>query len=146
MNDRLPSLDLLLELVEREREKQLAHLDALDNKAGIVLGFAGLLITLAPDVPVAFQLVGVVTGTGSVGLALAAFWPRQFPVLEPSALRRYLRADEAFTRLTVHDTFEDFVNEGSDILHAKGRRLVLALAALSLAATTMALGIVVEAL
>lgn len=58
MNDRLPSLDLLLELVQRERDKQLAHLDALDNKAGIVLGFAGLLITLAPDVPVGFQLVG----------------------------------------------------------------------------------------
>ena len=46
----------------------------------------------------------------------------------------------------VHDTFEDFVNEGSDILHAKGRRLALALAALSLAATTMAMGIVVAAL
>lgn len=100
MNDRLPSLDLLLELVQRERDKQLAHLDALDNKAGIVLGFAGLLITLAPDVP----------------------------------------------RLTVHDTLEDFVNEGSDILQSKGRRLGRALASLSLAATVLALGIVVEAL
>lgn len=146
MSDRLPSLDLLLELVQREREKQLAHLDALDSKAGIVLGFSGLLITLAPDVPVGFQLVGVTAGTGSIGLALAAFWPRRFPVLEPSALRRYLRADDSFTRLTVHDTFEDFVNEGSDILHAKGHRLGLALASLSLAATAMALGIVVEAL
>ena len=146
MSDRLPSLDLLLELVQQERGKQLAHLDALDNKAGIVLGFAGLLITLAPDVSVGFQLVGVGAGTASIAMALAAFWPRRFPVLEPSALRRYLRADDSFTRLTVHDTFEDFVNEGSDILHAKGRRLGLALSALSLAATAMALGIVVEAL
>ncbi len=146
MNEHLPSLGLLLDLVQREREKQLAHLDALDNKAGIVLGFAGLLITLAPDVAVGFQLVGVVAGTGSIALALAAFWPRRFPVLEPSALRRYLRAEEAFTRLTVHDTFEDFVNEGSDILHAKGRRLGFALGSLSLAATAMALGIVMDAL
>lgn len=146
MNERLPSLDLLLELVQREREKQLAHLDALDNKAGIVLGFAGLLITLAPDVAVGFQVVGVLAGAASVGLSLAAFWPRRFPVLEPSALRDYLRADDAFTRLTVHDTLEDFVNEGSEILQAKGRRVRLGLMALALAATGIALGIVVEAL
>lgn len=69
------------------------------GRAGIVLGFAGLLITLAPDVP----------------------------------------------RLTVHDTLEDFVNEGSDILQSKGR-LGRALASLSLAATGLARGIVVEAL
>lgn len=74
MDDRLPSLDLLLALVQRERDKQLAHLDALDDKAGIVLGFAGLLITLAPDVPVAFQLLGVLAGATSIGFALAAFW------------------------------------------------------------------------
>jgi len=67
-------------------------------------------------------------------------------VLEPSALRRYLRAEESFTRLTVHDTLEDFVNEGSDILQSKGRRLGRALGSLSLAATVLALGIVVEAL
>lgn len=146
MTDRLPSLELLLDLVQREREKQLAHLDALDGKAGVVLGFAGLLITLTPAVPVAFRLVGVAAGSASVAFALASFWPRRFPVLEPSALRRYLRAEESFTQLTVHDTFEDFVNEGSDILHAKGQRLGLALSALSLAATTIALGIVVDAL
>ncbi len=72
MNDRLPSLDLLLDLVQQERNKQLAHLDALDNKAGIVLGFAGLLITLAPDVPVGFQLVGVVAGAASIAFALVS--------------------------------------------------------------------------
>lgn len=101
---------------------------------------------MTPDVPLGFQLIGVTSGTASIALALAAFWPRRFPVLEPSALRHYLRAEESFTRLTVHDTFEDFVNEGSDILHAKGRRLGFALGALSLAATAMALGIVVDAL
>ncbi|MDX1511290.1 MAG: hypothetical protein R3249_08085 [Nitriliruptorales bacterium] len=146
MSERLPSLDLLLDLVQRERDKQLAHHDALDNKAGIVLGFAGLLITFAPNVWVGFRIAGVLAAAGSIALALAAFWPRRFPVLQPSALRRYLRAEESFTRLTVHDTFEDFVNEGSDILQAKGRRLGRALALLSLAATVLALGIVVETL
>lgn len=146
MTDRLLSLNLLLDLVQRERDKQLAHLEALDNKAGIALGFAGLLIALAPEVAVGFQLVGVLAGAASIGFALASFWPRQFPVLEPSALRRYLRAEEPFTRLTVHDTLEDFVNETSDILQSKGRRLRSALVSLAAAATALALGIVVEAL
>jgi len=146
MNGGLPSLELLLELVQHERDKQLAHLDALDNKAGIVLGFGGLLIALAPELPVAFQVSGVIAATASSAFALAAFWPRRFPMLEPSALRDYLRAEESFTRLTVHDTFEDFVNEGSDMLHAKGRRVGFALSALVLAATAMALGIVIDAL
>lgn len=41
MADSLPSLALLLDLVRDERSKQIALFDALDNKAGIVLGFAG---------------------------------------------------------------------------------------------------------
>jgi hypothetical protein len=48
----------------------------------------------------------------AAGLALAAFWPRRFHVLE----RAYLRAEDSFTRLTVHDPLEDFVNESSRIL------------------------------
>ena len=84
MVDRLPSLDILLELVQSEREKQLAHFDALDNKAGIVLAFSGLLITLAPDIPIAFRVLGVLAAVVSSALALSAFWPRRFPVLEPS--------------------------------------------------------------
>ena len=58
MVDRLASLDFLLELVQSERDKQLAHFEALDNKAGIVLAFSGLLITLAPDVPMVFRVLG----------------------------------------------------------------------------------------
>lgn len=46
----------------------------------------------------------------------------------------------------MHDTFEDFVNEGSDILQTKGRRLRNALRFLALAATVIAVGIVVDAL
>jgi len=36
MTERLPSLDLLLDLVRAERDQQFAHFDALDAKAGIV--------------------------------------------------------------------------------------------------------------
>jgi hypothetical protein len=40
------SLDLLVDEVRVEREAQLRHFDALDQKAGIVLGFAGVLVVL----------------------------------------------------------------------------------------------------
>jgi hypothetical protein len=146
MVDRLPSLNLLLELVQSERDKQLAHFDALDNKAGIVLAFSGLLITLAPDVSTAFRILGVVAAVVSAALSLSAFWPRRFPVLEPSPLRRYLRAEEGFTRLTVLDTLEDFVNESSVLLREKGRRLGWALRALTVAAAFFAAGIVADAI
>lgn len=146
MADRLPSLDLLVELVQTERDKQLVHFDALDNKAGIVLAFAGLLITLAPDAPATFRILALLAAAGSAGMAVAAFWPRRFPVLEPSPLRAYLRADLGFTKLTVHDTLEEFVNEGSMVLQQKGRRLRVALGALALAAGSLAAGMVIEAL
>jgi hypothetical protein len=42
------SLDVILEEVRVEREAQLQHFDSLDAKAGIVLGFAGALVALAP--------------------------------------------------------------------------------------------------
>jgi hypothetical protein len=41
-----PSLDLLIEINQSERDAQLSHFDSLDTKAGLVLGFAGVLIGL----------------------------------------------------------------------------------------------------
>jgi hypothetical protein len=40
------SLDLLIEINQSERDAQLSHFDSLDTKAGLVLGFAGVLIGL----------------------------------------------------------------------------------------------------
>ena len=41
MAEGLPSLDLVASRVEVQLDHQLRHFDGLDNKAGIVLGFAG---------------------------------------------------------------------------------------------------------
>lgn len=54
-----PSLDLPLELVQVERDKRLGHFDALDGKAGIVLGFSGSLITSASEASTVFRIGGV---------------------------------------------------------------------------------------
>lgn len=138
----MPSMELLLALVQGERDKQILHFDAVDNKAGFALGFAGLLITLAPDVPTVFGVLGVSSAGVAAALALWTFWPRRFPVLEPGPLRTYLRAERAYTQLTVYDTLEEFVNEGSALLQRKGRRLRGALTALVLASASFGVGII----
>jgi hypothetical protein len=95
---------------------------------------------------VVLRVGGVLAAGAAAALALWSFWPRKFPVLEPSPLRTYLRAEATFTQLTVLDTMEDFVNEGSAVLEGKGRRLRSALVALAVAAALFAAGIVVETL
>jgi hypothetical protein len=48
MGELLPSLDLIHASFERERDRDLAHFDALDTKACVVVGFAGMLVTIGP--------------------------------------------------------------------------------------------------
>ena len=47
MAEVLPSLDSVAHEVERGREAQLRHMDAVDTKAGVVLGSAGALVAIA---------------------------------------------------------------------------------------------------
>lgn len=140
MGDRLPSLTLLLDLSQGEREKQLAHFDALDAKAGIVLGFAGVLIALISAIGGVWKLGALIAAFMAAGSSLAAFWPRDYPVLLPNALRSYLTSEEAFTRLTVLDTLGTMIDATSELLRHKARRLRTALASLATAALLYGLG------
>ena len=47
MSQLLPSLELVSDLVLSERAAQLRHVESLDTKAGIVLGFSGAVVALA---------------------------------------------------------------------------------------------------
>lgn len=143
---RLPSLDTLLEIVRDERSKQIGHFDALDNKAGIALGFSGLLITLAPDVPLTILAPALATAATAAVFALLAFWPRPHATLQPTPLRKYLAAGDRFTRLRLYDTIEVLVNSISDDLATKARRLKRSLIALAVAAALLAVGILVSGL
>lgn len=141
MSRGLPSLEIVQQLLGAERDKQLAHFDALDNKAGVILGFAGLLITLAPDVPAVFRVGGIVLAAVAAVAAVAAFWPRRFPVLDPSRLAEYVAAAQGFTRLTVADTLEVMVAEASELVRRKALGLRVALVSLALAAIWPGVGI-----
>lgn len=66
----MSSLEVILEEVRIERAAQLQHFDALDAKAGIVLGFSGAVAALAPS-----RLVVVGIGRLIVVIAaLSAIW------------------------------------------------------------------------
>lgn len=136
----LPSLNLLLQVAMQERDKQLAHFDALDTKAGVLLAFDGVLIVISHGVRLAFQLPGVMLTAASAALALGAFWPRKFPTLDPWILRPFLTYDTERVGLRLHDTVARMVTEGRQVLHTKARNLKLALALLLLAVFTFGAG------
>jgi hypothetical protein len=102
----LPSLSVLNEEAGAEIAAQERRADALDSKAGVVLGFAGVLVGLSID-----KLDGgwghVATGVAGVAalVAAAAVVPRSYPTLALRHLReRYLMAEEEFTRRRLLDT------------------------------------------
>lgn len=137
----MKSLNLLLEITSNERAKQLSHFDALDSKAGLVLGFAGALIALVPEVGgTARALVVWLAGSAAI-TAAAAFWPRRFPSLDCEALRSHMMAESEFTKLTLHDTYLDMIKEASVVLSQKSRLLKAAMALLALAAATLAISL-----
>ena len=112
----MDSLDLLLDCVRQEREAQLAHFDALDSKAGILLGFAGVLITLSPNVSGWPRAIGLPSLALAAVLAAGAFFPRKMPTLDVANLREYLRADEEFTKLRLHDSQLEMIAQGGQEL------------------------------
>jgi hypothetical protein len=131
---RRSSLDLLLEINQLERQAQLSHFDSLDTKAGLVLGFSGVLIALGNDAASFLGIASILVAALAAGWAVAAFWPRGFPSIDPTRLGEYAVSDLAFTQLTVVDTLELMVIETGSLLEMKSRRLKWALTTLSAAA------------
>jgi hypothetical protein len=141
----LPSLELVAAQVARERETMNAHAESLDTKAGVVLGFAGLLVGLGAtaqafvSADLAFQI-----GLGAAVLAALsaafAFLPRKYPVVEVLQLREFLTAPEAETRLTLLDVQIDMVVEAANLVKRKGGHIKFAVALLAIAAALIVAG------
>jgi hypothetical protein len=137
----LPSLDLLYELTLAEHVRQREHFDGLDSKAGLVLGFAGTLIALAPDVGAVGRAAAVWLAASAAVCAAAAFWPRKLPALAVVALREYLQAEPEFTKLTVHDTFQEIIGQGANVVGQKARLVKAGMGFLALGGATLAVAI-----
>lgn len=132
-------MDLVIELSRSERAAQLSHFDSLDTKAGLVLGFAGVLIALGNGSGSLIGLGAIAFAALSATTAVASFWPRRFPSLDPTRLGDYAVSELAFTQLTVLDTFEVMIRQTSRMLEAKSRRLKWALVSLTTGAVMAAI-------
>jgi hypothetical protein len=114
--------------VASERETMNAHAESLDTKAGVVLGFAGVLVGLGAtaQLPVSDELafqIGLGVGVVAALMAAWAFLPRQYPVIEVGALRSLLTAAEEDTKLELLDTQIDMVRQAAALVKRKGRRV-----------------------
>jgi hypothetical protein len=138
------SLQFIAEEVRQERLIQLRHFDALDLKAGIVLGFAGALVALGPIANVLAdigRLVAVVSGL----IAIVAFWPRRYWATNLATLRDvYLGSEPVFTRLRLLDTHIAMSRELVTTLQRKALLLKLAMVGLLVAASFTATALALD--
>ena len=138
----LPSLPEALAAISGERDRQLQHFEGLDTKAGVLLGFDGVLVALARNAAFVPRLIGVLLAAVSAVLAMLTFRPRKFPTLDPLALRRYLAADVQRTRLALYEATTDGIVEASQLLRAKARTLRWSLWALLAAVLTFGVAVI----
>ncbi len=144
MTKALPSLELMSEAVKTQLESQLRHFDGLDAKAGIVLGFSGVLAALASDES-ALRLPSRLVAAIAALVAMWSFLPRRFPVLDLRGFReRYLRANLEFAKLHLLDTMIRMEEQASIVLERKARRLRLAIGLLAIAVVLSSGGTLVK--
>jgi hypothetical protein len=145
----LPSLTLIVQQVATKREAMNGHAESLDTKAGVVLGFAGVLVGLGATAQtivsdrVVFQ-IGLAVAVLSAALAAWAFLPRRYPVLAVYRLRQsYLTAPEDVTKLHLLDTQIEMVKEAADLVKRKGRRVKLSVGSLATSVGLVVAGILI---
>ncbi len=126
-----------------------SHAESLDSKAGVVLGFSGILVGLGATAQmgisdkVVFQ-VGLSVAVVAAVLGAWAFLPRRYPVLEVERLRQSnLTASEAETRLELLDTQIVMVKEAASLVRLKGWRVRAAVVCLAIAAALIVAGTLV---
>jgi hypothetical protein len=135
------SLDVIIEEARIERAAQLKHFDGLDAKAGLVLGFAGAIVALAPSRHLVVDL-GRAAAVAAGLMALWTFLPRKYELTNVFALReKYLAAEPRFTKLALLDAQISMMSATKKLLELKAARLKLAMAMLALGITLLAVGI-----
>ncbi|MBV9660128.1 MAG: hypothetical protein JO337_03115 [Acidimicrobiales bacterium] len=123
-----------------------SHAESLDTKAGVVLGFAGVLVglgaTAQTDISseVTFE-VGLGFAVLAAVLAALSFLPRRYPVLQVARLRENnLTAREEETKLELLDTEIAMVDEAAMMVRTKGGRVQGAVISLAVGASLVVAG------
>lgn len=133
MAERFPSFDIVAEETRLQLDLQHRHFDALDTKAGIVLGFSGVLVALGTRSQTWLTATALVLAVASSLCSGNAFRPRNFPVVEVLELReRYLSAEPKFTSLRLLDSRVEMWHQGTWLLELKAKWLKRSLGTLAL--------------
>jgi hypothetical protein len=142
------SLDVIEEYVRREFDAEERRADAVEGKAGLVLGFSGVLVSLGTGYVWAPLALAARVVAGLAGLvAVLAFAPGAFPTLDVAALHEhYLAAEPDVTRGRVVGALIDAHGRVRATFRGKLARLRLAVRFLGLAVALMVTGSIVEAL
>jgi hypothetical protein len=135
-----------IEIPSAEAQDQLAaersHFEALDTKAGVLLGFSGLLAALTPENPSWWAAGARLTGIASAALALAVFVPRDYPLVDIRRFRNtHVAADPALTRLILLDNHLLALDRAEALSDQKSRRLRASIAMLFIAIMSTTLGL-----
>lgn len=142
----LPSLKILLDQVAAERETMNTHAESLDAKAGVTLGFTGVLVGLGATAQAAittnavFQS-GLVVAVVAAGLAAWAVLPRRYPVIQVlPARQKFLTAGERETQLQLLDLQIQMVMEVAEQVKRKGSRVRWSVTCLAIATALVVIG------
>lgn len=143
MSESLPSLELVAAEVRAQRDELIRHLDALDAKAGIVLGSAGVVVAIAAQRLSAAHAGGLGFAVLSALAALSALLFQRFPAWDVIELQRYIVAEPIFTRKTMLDTTIRMARELKLTVDRKVALLRFAASLLGLAVVATAIGTIV---
>jgi hypothetical protein len=125
--DRVPSLSIIEDALQREDDSYRDRANGLDTKAGVILSAAGVIVTL---VGIHSSIAGLVGQLIAIASGAAAVWtlaPRVDKAIGPRQLRdRYLQIDALTTRLIVLNTRIDLHERNEKRLFDKAFRMKIA--------------------
>ncbi|HEY5853771.1 MAG TPA: hypothetical protein VIW24_06875 [Aldersonia sp.] len=121
---------------------------SIDQRAGVLLGFSGLLVGLVftnIDRIGEYGLAGAVVAAIAGGFAAAVIFPNSANVVGPyNLLNHYVDADRQTSRLRTLMTFADIFDEEEHRVERKGLLLKAALALLPVAGVLLIIGATLE--
>ncbi|HYP23899.1 MAG TPA: hypothetical protein VEV43_10015 [Actinomycetota bacterium] len=128
------SIEVFLAEVHDQLAAQRSHVESLDAKAGVVLGFSGLLAAVAPDGNALWMDLARGAAIFAGIFALFGLLPRGYAVVDLRAFQRdFLTAQPTTAQLVLFDTQLNVLADTAGVIDHKSRRLRASIAALLVA-------------
>ncbi|MFE2970436.1 hypothetical protein ACFXKC_43705 [Streptomyces sp. NPDC059340] len=133
---------VLMGVVEREYDRRLANLRALDGKAGVLLAFDGAVVALNRGLPFVWQVPSIAFSAASAVFAAMVLWPREIRTLNPSRLVEYVAVEAEVTMLALQDHTALAVEQIEAAARSKRKWIKSSLLCLALAAAAFSVGVI----